>query len=128
MSAPVSFSRWLCGYSRSGVVLATGPRRPEAHVVARLDDYRPVLALLLGRLRDEPELHPEPLHPERDDLDLAELDRPQRLQQRGLAGAGRVLVQLRPRAQVLDLGVQPPAALVEQVQGQELPPRVAADG
>src|SRR5262249_56405582 len=104
MSAPVSFSRWLCGYSRSGVVLATGPRRPEAHVVARLDDYRPVLARLLGRLRDEPELHPEPLHPERDDLDLAELDRPQRLQHRGLAGAGPGPVPPPPRAPGPDPG------------------------
>src|SRR5258708_1521283 len=66
------------GFSR--VVIAAGPRWPKTHVVARFDYHAPVLAFILGRLPNKPELYSKSLNLERGHFDPPVLDVTQRRQ------------------------------------------------
>src|SRR5262249_37381470 len=118
----------LCGDSHSSIVLAAGPRRPEAHVVARLDNDAPIFAFLFGGVRNEPELDPEPLNLEWSDLNPAVLDLAERRQQFISARDACRFVHLRARPQVIDCGRQQSSALVKQVEGKELPTCIGSNG
>src|SRR4051812_14282002 len=94
------------GGSALRLVVAAGPRGPEAHHISRHDDDAPVLARLLGRLRDEPELDSESLDPKGSDLDPLITHLTQRGEQLIPTGYPCVRIHRRPRPQVVDRGRQ----------------------
>ncbi len=92
------------GGIESRIIVAAGPRRPEAHHVARHDDDAPVLARFVGRLRDKPELDAESFYSKRSDFDPLILDFAQRREQLRSAGFPCFQIHCCPLPQVVDRG------------------------
>jgi hypothetical protein len=114
-----------CG---SSIIFPTIPRLEECHVISRLHLDGPLVVLVLGRAWNKPERGTEPLNLERLHLDATILNWP-KLRESLLEGAAStVLVQLCACTYVINSSFEKAASLVEKIQGDKLPTRLAAYG
>src|SRR5947209_17744540 len=105
----------------SSIVIATCPRRPEAHAIAWLDDDTPVFTVFFWWLGDKPKDNAETLHLERCYLDSTIFDLAERRQQLVAPRDASLMVHFRARAKIVDGRRQQAPVFVEQIECNELP-------